>query len=192
MHVINIHSKNDIHKLKQLNDMIDNGSNVFILVYMEGCGPCNATRPEWKTFASVLKEQYKNNNNLVIVDVNKDFSSDIKHIGSIDGFPTMKYISKKGAEVEPYESSSISKKDRSSDSFINWLESKMNTVVSTTSSPEHVFKRLTKHRSTHKRRGHKKTQKGGKWSKKYKASINCRRPKGFSQRQHCKYGRHKK
>ena len=32
-------------------------------------------------------------------------------------------------------------------------------------------------------------QAGGKWSKKYKRSINCRRPKGFSQRQHCKYGR---
>jgi hypothetical protein len=35
--------------------------------------------------------------------------------------------------------------------------------------------------------------KGGrrKWSLKYKKSINCRRPKGFSQRQHCKYGRKK-
>jgi len=30
---------------------------------------------------------------------------------------------------------------------------------------------------------------GGKWSLKYKKSINCRRPKGFSQKQHCKYGR---
>jgi len=30
---------------------------------------------------------------------------------------------------------------------------------------------------------------GRKWSIKYKKSINCRRPKGFSQRQHCKYGR---
>jgi len=28
-----------------------------------------------------------------------------------------------------------------------------------------------------------------KWSLKYKHSINCRRPRGFSQRQHCKYGR---
>jgi hypothetical protein len=39
------------------------------------------------------------------------------------------------------------------------------------------------------------TQKAGrKWSMKYKKSINCRRPKGFSQKQHCKYGRktHKK
>jgi hypothetical protein len=28
-----------------------------------------------------------------------------------------------------------------------------------------------------------------KWSLKYKKSINCSHPKGFSQKQHCKYGR---
>ncbi len=28
-----------------------------------------------------------------------------------------------------------------------------------------------------------------KWSLKYKRSINCKHPKGFSQKQHCKYGR---
>ena len=28
-----------------------------------------------------------------------------------------------------------------------------------------------------------------KWSRKYKKSINCKKPKGFSQRQYCKYGR---
>ena len=32
---------------------------------------------------------------------------------------------------------------------------------------------------------------GGKWSKKYKKSINCNKPKGFSQKQHCKYGKNK-
>ncbi len=31
--------------------------------------------------------------------------------------------------------------------------------------------------------------KGGKWTLKYKKSINCNRPKGFSQKQYCKYGR---
>ena len=30
-----------------------------------------------------------------------------------------------------------------------------------------------------------------KWSLKYKKSINCKRPKGFSQKQYCKYGRKK-
>lgn len=38
----------------------------------------------------------------------------------------------------------------------------------------------------------RKTIKKRKWSRKYKLSINCRRPKGFSQKQYCKYGRNKK
>ena len=38
--------------------------------------------------------------------------------------------------------------------------------------------------------GKNKTHKK-RWSMKYKRSINCRRPRGFSQRQHCKYGRGK-
>ena len=37
-----------------------------------------------------------------------------------------------------------------------------------------------------------KKQRGGKWSMKYKRSIDCKNPKGFSQKQHCKYGRKKK
>jgi len=32
---------------------------------------------------------------------------------------------------------------------------------------------------------------GGKWTQKYKKSINCKKPKGFSQKQYCKYGRKK-
>ena len=36
----------------------------------------------------------------------------------------------------------------------------------------------------------KKTKKR-KWSQKYKKSINCKKPKGFSQKQYCKYGRKK-
>ena len=36
-----------------------------------------------------------------------------------------------------------------------------------------------------------KTKKGGKWSAKYKRSIDCKRPRGFSQRQYCTYGRGK-
>ena len=31
-----------------------------------------------------------------------------------------------------------------------------------------------------------------KWTNKYKKSINCRKPRGFSQKQYCKYGRTKK
>ena len=30
-----------------------------------------------------------------------------------------------------------------------------------------------------------------KWSNAYKKTINCKKPKGFSQKQYCKYGRNK-
>jgi hypothetical protein len=47
-----------------------------------------------------------------------------------------------------------------------------------------------------KKKKRKKKKKGGtskkakkRWSRKYKKSINCRKPKGFSQKQYCKYGR---
>ena len=37
---------------------------------------------------------------------------------------------------------------------------------------------------------HMKSQtKKRRWSMKYKKSINCNRPRGFSQKQYCKYGR---
>lgn len=35
----------------------------------------------------------------------------------------------------------------------------------------------------------KRNKKGGAWTAKYKKSINCNRPRGFSQKQYCKYGR---
>ncbi len=36
--------------------------------------------------------------------------------------------------------------------------------------------------------GKKTNKRSHKWSLKYKRSINCRRPHGFSQKQYCKYG----
>lgn len=34
----------------------------------------------------------------------------------------------------------------------------------------------------------KQKTKTRKWSAKYKRSIDCKKPKGFSQKQYCKYG----
>jgi hypothetical protein len=50
-------------------------------------------------------------------------------------------------------------------------------------------KQMTKRKKqmTKKRNKIKKREK--KWSKKYKKSINCKNPRGFSQKQYCKYGK---
>jgi len=169
-------SQNIIEKL----DYYLHNKSVFILIYMEGCGPCNMVRPEWKKLENVLKK-YKNSNEVVIVDIDKDMIEKVKNIkNEPNSFPTMRYITNRGEIVENYEDSNIKNKDRKIDSFVEWIESK---------------KGLKNHKKTSKTRKQKggKTRKmrGGKWSLKYKRSINCNRPKGFSQKQHCKYGRNK-
>jgi hypothetical protein len=49
-------------------------------------------------------------------------------------------------------------------------------------------KSKTKKNKTKKNKSKNKKSKK-RWSLKYKKSINCKRPRGFSQRQYCKYGR---
>jgi hypothetical protein len=57
--------------VKELDHHLGRKNNkCFILIFMEGCGPCNATRPEWKKIESALKDQYAKNDKLIVVDVN--------------------------------------------------------------------------------------------------------------------------
>jgi thiol-disulfide isomerase/thioredoxin len=157
--------------IKEFNQYLKQGKPIFVLFYMEGCGPCNATRPEWAKLKNVLKNKYKNND-FVVADIDQELLNQIPDLPvQPAGFPSMVYI--KGKEFENYEDSSIDLKDRSIDSFVQWIDSQAA-----------LQKGGKKNRKTRKYR-----KKGGKWSLKYKRSINCRRPKGFSQRQYCKYGR---
>lgn len=166
--------------IEQLNTIIHGNKNsmAFILYYMIGCGPCNRTKPEWAKMVNVLKK-YANNNDIAIVDIDQVLSSKIKNIPEPMGFPTMRFITNNGKTVENYEDSNIDTKDRTIDSFVSWVESKTNTI-----QPK-------KNKIYHKKNMTMRKQRGGKWSRKYKRSINCRRPKGFSQKQYCKYGRKK-
>jgi thiol-disulfide isomerase/thioredoxin len=173
MYILHINSEKDDNKIDKL---IKQGKQVFILVYMEGCGPCNATRPEWAKLESALKTQYSKNDNLVVVDVNKDYISTIKQLGTIDGFPTLKYIANNGKTVESYENSSVKKKDRSVNSFINWIESKINLAVSSTptSSPQQVYSRISNSQTHRRKHYRRKTPKYRRKSYK-RRPINSRR-----------------
>lgn len=64
-----------------------------------------------------------------------------------------------------------------------------NSNVAQNRAPFHPGKPRQNPKSKKKQKGISK--RGGKWTKKYKKSINCKKPKGFSQKQHCKYGRKK-
>ena len=159
----------------------------FILIFMEGCGPCNATRPEWKKMGNVLNKDFLNRNDIIIASIDNQLAEGLKNLTSKPGsFPTMRFITNSGKDVENYEDSNISNKDRTIDSFIEWVKLKSDEQDITGSKKHDLNK-------THKKdkNGGTRRKRGGKWSLKYKRSINCKRPKGFSQKQHCKYGRKK-
>ena len=126
------------------------------------------------------------------------------------GFPNFKVISLNGKKVEEYDG------NRDVESFKKWIESHSRESHSREShSRESMREKVEKGKFVQKgwqmggqslrggrsrtRKGGKKFgstfskgrkgRKGGKWSRKYKKSINCKRPKGFSQKQYCKYGR---
>jgi len=165
-------------KIEKLKNAISGGKHVFLLIFMNGCGPCNETKPKWHDFES----KHKNDNDVVIVDIEQGSLGEVKNLIGKDpsGFPCMRYI--KNGNIEEYEDcKNIDKtKLRTLESFEEWLHKK-------TGKKEKQNGGSIKRNATKKRRTRGK--KGGKWSMKYKKSINCKRPKGFSQRQHCKYGR---
>jgi thiol-disulfide isomerase/thioredoxin len=151
---------------KEFDKHLKDGKHIFVLFYLEGCGPCNETKPEWKKIQNVFAN--RKNHHIVVADVDQSVMSNLKYIKiQPKGFPSMYHICKKGDVSHDYEDADISKKDRSIDSFVEWIEN-------------HI-----------KKSSREKNMRGGKWSLKYKRSINCNHPKGFSQRQHCKYGRKK-
>lgn len=57
--------------------------------------------------------------------------------------------------------------------------------------PEIQKARVKKYKKGRIDRFRRDKKEGGNWSKKYKKSINCNKPKGFSQKQYCKYGKNK-
>lgn len=164
--------------------LINKHDKIFMLIYMEGCGPCNETRPEWSKLKNILSNDKEN---IIIVSIDKDLISKLKNIETQpSSFPTMRFITNAGENVENYEDSSISKKDRTIDSFVEWIKTKTGDKFITKSEKKPKF---TKRRILSKKNKTKKKYYGGKWSLKYKRSINCNKPKGFSQKQYCKYSR---
>ena len=163
--MIIIHADSEL-SAKQVNQYVNDGADVFMLIYMEGCGPCNATRPEWAKLEGALKHQYKNNDKLVLATINSTIVGSINHIGDVNGFPTILYLSNNGSKMEHFEDSSINDKQRNVDCFVNWIESHVGNVKSV-STHRDVLKRIT-------RRNYKTRTKRNRRSRINRRTINRR------------------
>jgi hypothetical protein len=128
-----------------------------------------------------LKNEYSSRNDVAILDLDNKFMNEVKHIGDVNGFPTIKYISDKGNKSEAYENSKIPNLKRSSDSFIKWIKSKMskNDKIKSSGSPSSssslsVFD-LSESISSKQRHSAKTVRNYSPFSKKNKGIMTSRR-----------------
>ena len=162
--------------LTKFNDGVKAGKHTFLFLFMDGCSPCNDTKPNWTNIKKYLKREHAQIGEIVVAQINQNLFKELQNVGKEPmGYPCFRYI--KNHTIEEYENCGIAKTDRTTESFTEWIDSKLKGHVKNKTQKAHH----DGGRKTIKRR----LMRGGKWSLKYKRSINCRRPKGFSQRAHC-------
>lgn len=153
----NIHDTDLYNEKLKLTDLFnkykDNGKQMFVLVYMEGCGPCGMTRPEWNKIKNVMKGKY--GDNVVIADFDQELLSEIKGLNPVpNSYPTICYIN--GSQSEDYEDSDIETKDRSIDSFVKWIDTKVKQNGGARRKRKNKSKskkrKMTKRRTRHRQR----------------------------------------
>ena len=136
----------------------------FILIFMQSCGPCKATRPEWEKLENVLDHDFMDKNHIAIADVDMELTKHLDSVQEAPGFPTMRFISNNGENqiVENYEDSNIASKDRSVDSFIEWIKEKTREPNVTRSEMKQFGgkrRRKSKRRSKRTKKNNKKSRK---------------------------------
>jgi len=145
-----LHIDPTTNNINLFDDYVSQGKHVFVLIYLEGCGPCIATRPEWKKIENVLKDKYKSNDNLVVIDVDQELLKKMTKLKEQPkGFPTMLYITNKGETTEEYNEDD-EKIFRKIESFEKWIDSKM--------KKQKGGKRRTRRTKTRKSKKNRKTR----------------------------------
>ena len=119
--------------LASLKKAIHENKHVFLMIFSNGCPPCEATKPIWDR----LKSTFTHNKDIVVARiVSSDFSK-LQNAGSEpNGVPTFRYIHDK--KVEEFS------EGRLLDVFTNWIHSKCKTKKSATKKEGRTVKMRTK------------------------------------------------
>ena len=218
----NLNDEFNRENISKLNHYINNGNPTFLFLYMDGCGPCDSTKKEWERMKQLFPKEEEQRSIVVaqvnkdLYGNLKGVGSDPM------AFPTLRYIKgdnieeyESGRTAEALagwiNGKTNARKIDIGKGINQGIFPKRKTVKihKLESEPTQHSAPKTRRRGKHRKRRNKtednkksrrkkrrrrdgKSITGGKWSRKYKRSIDCNKPRGFSQRQHCKYGRKKK
>ena len=151
-------AEDDQQKIDNLKEIISDGDHrVFVFIYMDGCGHCEAAEEAWMEFIDKIAS--KSNTSAYAIS-----NTEVKHLdGALGeepmGFPTFRKIS--GKEVSSYNG------NRSADDFIKWTNDE---DTSEQKGGAWICKICRKSRKGRKGRKGKKSRKGSKSSRKSRKS----------------------
>jgi hypothetical protein len=118
------HNSNDKHEFmrpKELKKHIINKVPIFMLVYMNGCGACEAMYPEWSKISNVNFKNILPNNKFIVADIEHNSLPNNIIVPSPNSFPTIKHIH--NDHVSDYEDYTDDiNTPRTIDSFVNWIK----------------------------------------------------------------------
>lgn len=155
--------------IEQFNEARDEGKPIFLFLYMIGCGHCEDAKEGWNTFAEQIqkKEKEEIDSSLVIAILNKDWFSKLHDVGSFpEGYPEFRFIQKD--TIEDYTG------NRTTNAFIEWVQSKVSSSSSSSSQEGGKKKRKTR---KEKRKGKKRKTLKTKKKKVIRSQKNKRKTK---------------
>jgi len=118
-----LHVTDSVKDLDIINKFIKDGKHVFLFIHSESCGHCVKAIPFWKRLKHSLAN--KNRPDVLVADINQKVLSDVNkitNVGTIEGYPTIKYIH--GKKVKEFN------QERTTDLFMNWIETNIGNAVS--------------------------------------------------------------
>ena len=151
----------------QLNEYIKKGTPIFLLIYMDGCGPCNSTKPEWSKIENVFKNMDRD---VIVADIEQANLPSLDNLHyKVAGFPTMLFISNKGKNIQTIEENGFN--ERNIDTFVKWIN---HHIKSLSTQIHDVVKKITRQRSTpkHNPKLKPKTRQKRKTRQKHKTRQN--------------------
>ena len=162
MPVLHIPNSAPMEDISSVNEYLQSDNPSFVLLYMDGCGPCSQTHPQWKK----MEKKFSGDEAVGIFDIemsNLDNINNKNLTKDLVGFPTMRYV--KGNHCEDYESCDGITTDRSYNSFLDWIDTKQgNKNVMLMGGGKR--KRKSKSKKKSKKKTRKSKKKSNKKSKK--------------------------